>query len=308
MRARTWLRAEWDRIAGFGLILLGGLLLLIGYLGVRGTPFTAEALSYIASGGLGGLFCLGLGVGLLLSADLHDEWRKLDRIEAALRGAPLPDPNDVLKAAGTVSRGESTDPEQDRASGQSAGSGHDRGMALAVADQAISTPINGDRSPTLALAPDRRTSGFQQAALAGSLALLLPLSVMGMSWRSISRTEHLSLAADGMGTAILGLSIGLTVIGLALLWMRLRVARRARNFLVRFAEGPARQGRCSLSSSESQGNVEPDLGMGSDLMVVPGLRRFHRSNCPALSSLAATAVARSELDPDLVPCGICGAR
>jgi hypothetical protein len=82
-----WLRAEWDRVAGFGLIGLGALLLVLGYSGVSRSPYVAEQLAYVVSGGLGGLFCLGVGGVLLISADLHDEWRKLDRIEVALRQA-----------------------------------------------------------------------------------------------------------------------------------------------------------------------------------------------------------------------------
>ena len=95
MKFSTWLRAEWDRVAGFGLIGLGALFVLLGYLGVRGTPFVAEQMAYIASGGIGGLFCLGFGAALLLTADLHDEWRKLDRLEGELRGdvVPAPEPD-----------------------------------------------------------------------------------------------------------------------------------------------------------------------------------------------------------------------
>ncbi|MCA1845634.1 MAG: hypothetical protein LC792_21055, partial [Actinobacteria bacterium] len=92
MKLSTWLRAEWDRVAGFGLVGLGALFILLGYLGVRNSPFVAEQMAYIASGGIGGLFCLGFGVGLLLTADLHDEWRKLDRLEAELRGDEVPEP------------------------------------------------------------------------------------------------------------------------------------------------------------------------------------------------------------------------
>jgi hypothetical protein len=77
-------RREWDRIAGFGAIAAGGLALVLGYVGVSGTAFPAEQLPYIISGGLGGIFLLGLGALLLLSADLRDEWRKLDRIEEQL--------------------------------------------------------------------------------------------------------------------------------------------------------------------------------------------------------------------------------
>ena len=86
----SWLRSEWDRVAGWALVALGAVLLIIGWRGVADTAFVADELAFLASGGLGGVFCLGLGVGLLVSADLHDEWRKLDRIEAALRGDPDP--------------------------------------------------------------------------------------------------------------------------------------------------------------------------------------------------------------------------
>ncbi len=93
MDGKTWLRAEWDRVAGFCLIALGALLLVLGYTGVSGSPYVAEALSYIMSGGIGGLFLLGAGATLLISADIHDEWRKLDRVEDALRsGEPIPMP------------------------------------------------------------------------------------------------------------------------------------------------------------------------------------------------------------------------
>ncbi|MGH8990523.1 MAG: hypothetical protein ACRDZ7_03230 [Acidimicrobiia bacterium] len=97
MDGKSWLRAEWDRVAGFGMIALGAILLVFGYAGVSGSPYVAEALSYIMSGGIGGLFCLGAGATLLISADIHDEWRKLDRVEDALRsGEPFPAPLTVI--------------------------------------------------------------------------------------------------------------------------------------------------------------------------------------------------------------------
>jgi hypothetical protein len=77
----TWIRAEKDRVGGWGCIAIGAVLLFVGYQGVADSPFVAEEMAYIASGGLGGLFFLGLGATLLLSADLRDEWRKLDRLE-----------------------------------------------------------------------------------------------------------------------------------------------------------------------------------------------------------------------------------
>jgi hypothetical protein len=93
MDAKSWLRAEWDRVTGYLLIGLGAVFLVLGYAGVSDTPYVAQELSYIMSGGIGGLFLLGAGATLLISADLHDDWRKLDRIEEAIRaGEPLPEP------------------------------------------------------------------------------------------------------------------------------------------------------------------------------------------------------------------------
>jgi hypothetical protein len=58
--------------------------LLLGWRGVRDAELATQQIPYLASGGLIGLFLLGLGGTLWLSADLRDEWRKLDDIHAAL--------------------------------------------------------------------------------------------------------------------------------------------------------------------------------------------------------------------------------
>jgi hypothetical protein len=87
----AWLRAEWDRVLGFGLIGAGAVAVILAHIGVSDSPYLAEQLSFMTSGGIGGLFMLGAGATLLSMADVHDEWRKLDRIEAALRaGRPAP--------------------------------------------------------------------------------------------------------------------------------------------------------------------------------------------------------------------------
>src|SRR5581483_10360988 len=97
----TLLRAQWDRILGVGLVLAGAMLLLAGWFGVSGASTTKDQLSYLASGGLGGLFCLGAGIGLLISANLADEWRKLDALTRAVREASVKDPS-VSSAEGVA--------------------------------------------------------------------------------------------------------------------------------------------------------------------------------------------------------------
>jgi hypothetical protein len=66
MDPTKWLRLQWDRALAW--VLVG-----------------AGAIALIISGGMGGIFLLGVGATLWLSADLRDEWRKLDRIEEALQ-------------------------------------------------------------------------------------------------------------------------------------------------------------------------------------------------------------------------------
>lgn len=102
----SWLRSEWDRVLGFSLVALGAIFLVVAYSGVSGSPYAAEQLSYIVSGGMGGLFCLGAGATFLITADIHDEWRKLDGVEDALRSrartVTLPDGAEASGASDTA--------------------------------------------------------------------------------------------------------------------------------------------------------------------------------------------------------------
>jgi hypothetical protein len=85
MDTAKWLRLQWDRALAWVLVAAGAVALIIGWIGVSGTAYSAEQLPYIISGGIGGLFLLGVGAVLWLSADLRDEWRKLDAIEEQTR-------------------------------------------------------------------------------------------------------------------------------------------------------------------------------------------------------------------------------
>lgn len=80
MEFMTWARAQWDRVSAWVLVGIGALALVLGWIGVTGTPYVFEQIPYVISGGLGGLFLLGLGAMLWISADLRDEWRKLDQL------------------------------------------------------------------------------------------------------------------------------------------------------------------------------------------------------------------------------------
>jgi hypothetical protein len=80
-----WLRNQWDRAAAIAAVGFGVVALILGYLGVSRSTLATQQIPYLASGGLAGLFALGLGATLWLSADLRDEWRKLDLIHKDIR-------------------------------------------------------------------------------------------------------------------------------------------------------------------------------------------------------------------------------
>lgn len=88
----TFLRTQWDRVAAWVAVGLGAVMLVLGWTGVTSTPYAFEQIPYVISGGLGGIFLLGVGAMLWISADLRDEWRKLDEIARAQKVADDPTP------------------------------------------------------------------------------------------------------------------------------------------------------------------------------------------------------------------------
>jgi hypothetical protein len=80
-------RLHWDRVSGWGLVVLGAVVLAVGWWKVSKTPYPAEQMPYIVSGGIVGALLVVFGAAMLISADLRDEWHKLDRVEALLTKA-----------------------------------------------------------------------------------------------------------------------------------------------------------------------------------------------------------------------------
>ncbi len=87
-----WVRNQSDRVVSWACIVLGVVCLIAGWVGVSATAFPGEQMPYVVSGGLAGIFLLGLGGVLWLSADLRDEWRELSRLERAVVAAGGADP------------------------------------------------------------------------------------------------------------------------------------------------------------------------------------------------------------------------
>jgi hypothetical protein len=84
MEMKTLVRANWDRAVAVTLVLLGVAVLIVGWIGVSGTGLAAEQNPYLISGGLGGIALIAVGCTLWISADLQDEWRRLDALDERL--------------------------------------------------------------------------------------------------------------------------------------------------------------------------------------------------------------------------------
>jgi len=128
MDLSRYLKNQWDRAAAVVAVAIGAVALVLGYLGVSRSTLATQQIPYLASGGLFGVFALGIGATLWLSADLRDEWRKLDSIQTDIRAqsdasaraderahaevqagaeppAPAPSPNHVAPPAASRRRG-----------------------------------------------------------------------------------------------------------------------------------------------------------------------------------------------------------
>ncbi|HYZ91939.1 MAG TPA: hypothetical protein VFA34_06040 [Actinomycetota bacterium] len=78
------LRVRWRTVLGWVLVAVGALFIVLGWIGVSGEPDVARQMSYLASGGVGGLTAALVGIGLLISEDLRSDRKRLGRIEATL--------------------------------------------------------------------------------------------------------------------------------------------------------------------------------------------------------------------------------
>ena len=96
---RKVLRYQWDRTLA-ALLVVGGLVaVIVAWALASDTILTFEQIPYLMSGGLIGVCLVAIGATLWLSADLRDEWRKLDRLEGAVLGRQEIDATDPVQTA-----------------------------------------------------------------------------------------------------------------------------------------------------------------------------------------------------------------
>jgi len=91
-------KEQWDRALALLAAAVGALALVLGWVGVSGVSLVTQQIPYLISGAVVGLVAFGVASTLWISADLRDEWAKLDDIYRAVTDRP---PASV-EAAGAV--------------------------------------------------------------------------------------------------------------------------------------------------------------------------------------------------------------
>ena len=84
MDVKRLVRANLDRVVAVALVIFGAVAVIVGWFGVSGTGLAAEQIPYLVSGGIGGTLLVVIGCTAWTSADLQDEWRRLDEIDERL--------------------------------------------------------------------------------------------------------------------------------------------------------------------------------------------------------------------------------
>ena len=329
------LRALWDRIAAWAFIIGGGLLVLDAGQHARDAVYVSNSFSFLTSGGIGGLAAVAVGCTLLVSSGFHDEWRKLDRIEAGLASSPAP----VSTSGDPASPGRWLRAEADRTVGWvlvlAAGVWLAVGSRLVAgalyAPKQVTYVISGgvaafvvlllglavllaadtrdeehklDRIDAL-LPPPAAVNGHgdapgprrprRVALVAVGLGLVAGAACVGAGWWTAADALLVDRALDGLLWAVIGAGLVAAVLIVATARRRDRLALQARQVLGRIALAPA-GGR----PAEVHRN-----GADSTRWTAEGLQHIHLAACPVLAGIDTERRMPVPVGSALEPCLLC---
>jgi hypothetical protein len=340
MDGLTWLRAQWDRAAGWALILLGAALVGSASVQARDALYVPEQFSFLMSGGVGGVATAALGCALLLSAGFHDEWRRLDRIEAALgrqRTARSAGSN------GSGPKGASKAPPAPASLALRVRAQWDRALGWTLVVVALAWLLVGYRSLADSLYPTEQVSFLISSGLVALLLLFVGAGALLLAdWRdgrhkldriALLRGQSAGWQAPGARVLAVGALVAVVVgsaavaVGYTKAADALRVDPALDGLVVagaglgvilvalglialrlRLTIGTRLRAVLSGVVAEESGSA-PAVGAAVDLSdrwTADGLRRYHRAACPALRSAQHEHRPVRSGDNGLEPCLICG--
>lgn len=286
----VWARAEWDRVVALLAIALGGIALFLGYLGVSNSPYVAEQLSYLISGGVGGLFLLGLGATILVSADLHDEWRKLDQIETAIRES----------TRGTAG-----------SSGPESGSAPTAQGSTSELVRKAGAVLEAASSPAPSTAPRRGMVLTPEPARAAQSRAVLVLAGIGgalaLVWLRASGQGDAAEALGSVSQSTAVLLVGGAVAAAYLAVLRHGVALRSLSVVGAFANAAD---ATSMFAGYTDGAGQATYGATrpAELLIGRGMSLYHVAGCPVLATVNKPRRVRlGALPKGTAPCQLCDA-
>ena len=83
------MKKDWRELAAVAFAVLGGVLMVVGWVGVSQTTEVVDQLPYLFSGGLGGLVCVLIGLGLYIARNHAREQARIDELNEHLRALEL---------------------------------------------------------------------------------------------------------------------------------------------------------------------------------------------------------------------------
>ena len=83
------MKKDWRELAAVAFAVLGGVLMVVGWVGVSQTTEVYDQLPYLFSGGLGGLVCVLIGLGLYIARNHAREQARIDELNEHLRALEL---------------------------------------------------------------------------------------------------------------------------------------------------------------------------------------------------------------------------
>lgn len=83
------MKKDWRELAAVAFAVLGGVLMVVGWIGVSQTTEVVDQLPYLFSGGLGGLVCVLIGLGLYIARNHARDQARIDELSEHLRALEL---------------------------------------------------------------------------------------------------------------------------------------------------------------------------------------------------------------------------
>lgn len=79
------MKKDWREQAAMAFVVLGGIMIVIGWVGVSQATEVIDQLPYLFSGGLGGLVCLLIGLGLYIARNHARDQARIDELNEHLQ-------------------------------------------------------------------------------------------------------------------------------------------------------------------------------------------------------------------------------